>query len=172
MIDMMLHQCIAILVSGLVFSGCALVPRPDPNPRAREFDPSNDHDSLHTLHFKVGDQFVTRKPMFVVKSVAGVIEVNLAGRFSPTLEEYRADPEYWHTNLFRSGPKVIKYLPVGTELTIVSIKASKMAGFIVYFSLDSYEGWVRCSKFRDHWSEDDFHEYGYDRELFSWIRGG
>lgn len=141
-----------LLIGAFGLCHCALS-YPDPSTLS---DHRNSASSEDFTTFKVGDWFELIKPMFLINSTSSGKLITVPGQGAPLVEEFvAADGRIPHPPY-----DILKFLPEGTRIKVVSIKKPGNFGPTPYFYLDAEYPWVDAL-FRENWSLDT--KYGRDQ---------
>ena len=159
---------VLLILISYVSIGCRALIGPQAFDSLPDWDTKKQDAHRPAPNFKVGDRFMLKKPMFLMKTpIKPPYWIEKPGRgYSPSLSEYLREP-------FRSyklgGYEVMALLPAGTVITLRSLKdQGQLNGLATYFSIDGYHlekwnNWVKFAGFFEYVYRNGQRLYVYDR---------
>jgi hypothetical protein len=148
--------CRSLLLASLVLVSCASQDRLFKPPMTNTLSDGR-HD---TLKFTLGAEYVTRVPLFLVRTVTGnVLTLTEPGMDAPTLDSRPGDREWrkW---------KVVRLCPTGTRVKLVGLSDSKFAAALEDFIIGHAPERVRIRFFEAHGEGNMAGVCDYNHELF------
>ena len=145
-----------LLCLALLEVSCSILERPPSSL------PDYDNSDGFILDYKVGDKFLTLRPMFLTRPTGQELALAKPGIGAPSLEQYAREP-----TRFRY---VVKLVPSGTALELAAIKDAGMQTAVTFIRIAGIDEWIGVT-LGEYTKIGVNHHLRYNREYFRKVEG-